>query len=82
MHPTTRGRVIRVRLHLVCRRVKHAWQHLRHRDHRRIAKAATASHLAYFGLVYVESHGLYGKAALVCGVLLVIEAVLGDNPHE
>lgn len=82
MHPTIRGRVVRVRVHLVCRRVKHAWHRLRNRDHRKVARIATVSHLSYYGLVFWESHGLYGKAALICGVILVVESVLGGGSHE
>lgn len=75
------GRRVRVRFHLVRRYVKHAFHHLRHSDHKRVGKVATASHLAYYGLVFVESHGMYGKAALVCGIILFIEVIIG-GPHD
>lgn len=75
------GRRTRVRFHLLRRNLTHALHHLRKSDHRKVGKVATASHLAYYGLVFAESHGMYGKAALVCGVILIIEVVLG-GPHD
>lgn len=78
-----KARVNRSLVHRTIQRVRIMWHTIRHRhNHRTLGRAAIAGHLTYYGLVFVESHGLYGKAALFCGVILVIEAVLGDHRDE
>lgn len=33
-------------------------------------------HLTYLGLVFIESHGLYGIAAGVLGVIILVDGVI------
>ena len=41
-----------------------------------VSKVHYLSHLAYCGLVYVESHGLYGVAAGIMGMAIVAESLI------
>lgn len=79
---TVARRRVRIRLHLLRRNFLRAWQRIRHKEHKRVGKAAVASHLVYYGLVAVEAHGMYGKAALVCGVILLVEVVIGGSNED
>lgn len=60
-------------------RLRRYWHRLRGSNHRAVARAAVGGHLAYYSLVFVESHGFYGWAAGFCGIILVIEALLGQG---
>lgn len=77
MHQT---RIVRIRIAL--RHLHKAWKRLRAAEHRTVARAAVGGHLVYYGLVAIESHGLYGKAALFCGVILIVEIALGSGGEE
>lgn len=70
----TRARVTRLK-----HRIRLVWMRIRRSEHRAVGKIAVAGHLTYYGLVFVESHGLYGKAALACGVILLVEIVIGGG---
>lgn len=58
-------------LHASLRQVQSAMPRLIH-------KGEHGAHMAYLGLVAIESHGYYGKAALVMLVLLVVSHFTGD----
>jgi len=75
-------RIARVRARRTIHHLKNAWLRIRHREHKMVAKVAVVGHLSYYGLVFVESHGMYGKAALVCGVVLLVEVVLGGGHDQ
>ena len=75
-------RIVRHRTRQFWLSLHHAWIRVRRDEHRVVAKAAVVGHLSYYGLVFVESHGLYGKAAFVCGVLLLVEVTMGGGKHE
>lgn len=36
-------------------------------------------HLSYLGLVFIESHGMYGVAAGVLGVVVLVEGVVNKK---
>lgn len=63
---------LKVRLLIVWRAVKHA-------NHRNVARAAIGSHLVYYSLCFIEAHGTYGIAAGFCGLMLLIETILGNS---
>lgn len=46
----------------------HGGTHLLHSGHKRV-------HLGYFGLVFVESHGLYGWAAGILAVYTLFDCI-------
>lgn len=71
-----------VKFRIALRHAGKALRKIRAAEHRAVARTAVAGHLVYYALVYVESHGLYGKAALFCGVILLIEAALGGGVAE
>lgn len=75
------ARISLLRIRRFWHHLRLAWMRVRRREHRAVGKIAVAGHLTYYGLVFVESHGMYGKAALVCGVVLLIEVVIGGR-HE
>ena len=53
----------------------HRWQCVAHHGH-------TAAHGTYLGAVAHEAHGLYGKAALVLLIFVVLGALMGDKDEE
>lgn len=63
-------------------RLRMFWLHFRRANHRRVARAAIGGHLVYYSLCFVEAHGSYGYAAGFCGVLLVLEVVMGGNDEN
>lgn len=63
---------LKVRITLFLRGVKHA-------NHRLVARVAIGSHLVYYTLCFIEAHGSYGYAAGFCGLLLLIETLMGDD---
>ena len=44
-----------------------------------LGRVAVVSHLSYYALVGIEAHGNYRYAAMVVGVIVVLEALRGDN---
>lgn len=62
-------------------RVKEHLHALGHSKHKAVARAAIASHFVYYVMVFIEAHGSYGIAAGVCGVILVVEVVLGQDKN-
>lgn len=76
------ARIARLRARRFWHHMRNAWLRIRHREHRLVGKMAITGHLTYYGLVYVESHGMYGKAALFCGAILLVEIVLGGGDHD
>lgn len=75
-------RIARLRARRFWHHIRRLLSRLRQREHRMVGKVAIASHLSYYGLVYIESHGMYGKAALVCGIILLVEVVVGGGHEE
>lgn len=60
-------------------RVLMVWRTFKHANHRNVARAAIGGHFVYYALCFVEAHGSYGIAAGFCGVMLLIETLLGNS---
>lgn len=67
----------RARRHLA--ELRAALRHIRHEKHKAVARMAVGAHFTYYVMVFMEAHGHYGYAAGVCGVILVIEVILGQD---
>lgn len=52
---------------------------IRRIEHRIVARVAICSHLAYYVLVTAEAHGTYRYAAGVVAVVVIVEALHGDE---
>lgn len=63
-------------------RLRTIWHHVRKANHRTVARAAVAAHLSYYSLVFVEAHGWYGTAGGICGIVLLIEVILGHGNND
>lgn len=61
--------------------VKHAIHRI---EHKVVARVALTGHLAYYGLVTLEAHGHYRWAAMVVGIVLLVESFMptGAPPDE
>lgn len=55
---------------------------LRRAEHRTVARVALIGHLSYYGLVSLEAHGNYRYAAGVVGLILIFEALTGNNTED
>lgn len=60
-------------------RIQHIRDHLRRADHGRVGAVALLGHISYYLLVSVESGHYYGYAAAFVGVMVVVEAFIGDD---
>lgn len=63
-------------------RLRRFWHYLRNANHRNVARAAVAAHLSYYSLVFVEAHGWYGYAGGLCGIVLLVEVLIGHDDKE
>ncbi len=63
------------------RKLKKVWGHfceVSHKHHKTMGRTIFGSHVLYYGMVSLESHGSYGIVAGLVAALLVWEAAVGQ----
>lgn len=48
-------------------------------EHKLVLRTVTVGHLAYYTLVSIEAHGNYRYVAGGLGLLLLVEAIIGED---